>query len=102
MKHSSSSFQKLMYTVFLCMMFSLYYSSLFSCCQICLECFRIFSVLNIVAVDILSDVSCCLRVCVPGDACDCRVAEWSLSPASPENITLPSTGANLPFPSVPL
>ena len=101
MKHSSSSFQKLMYTVFLCMI-SLYYRSLFSCCQIRLECFRIFSVLNIVAVDVLADVPCCLRVCVPGDTCECGVAEWSLSPASPENITLLSTGASLLFPSVPL
>lgn len=77
-------------------------SSLFSCCQKRLECFRIFRILSIVAVDILVDVPCCLRVHIPGDACECGVAEWSLTPASPESITLLSSGASLPFLSVHL
>ena len=56
-----------MCTVLLCMI-SLHYSSLFSCYQLCLEGFWIFSILNIVAVDILVYVPCCLCVCFSGDA----------------------------------
>ena len=46
--------------------------------------------------------ACCSRVHIPRDACECGVAEWSLTPASPENITLPSSGASLPLPSAHL
>ena len=56
-----------MCTVLLCMI-SLHYSSLFSCYQLCLDGFWIFSILNIVAVDILVYVPCCLCVCFSGDA----------------------------------
>ena len=46
--------------------------------------------------------ACCSRMHIPRDACECGVAEWSLTPASPENITLPSSGASSPLPSAHL